>query len=44
MIVQRKVRIPKVQNTTFSLAQDLAYNATGGKNWTTFGEYIALDN
>ena len=24
----------KVQNITFSLAQDLIYNATGGKNWT----------
>ena len=25
----------KVQNITFSLAQDLVYNATGGKNWIT---------
>ena len=24
----------KVQNVTVSLAQDLVYNATGGKNWT----------
>ena len=24
----------KVQSITFSLAQDLVYNATGGKNWT----------
>ena len=24
----------RIQNITFSLAQDLVYNATGGKNWT----------